>query len=44
VAPTPEYCWPQLSLRLGAELQVKRENHTPDGAFKFRGGGFERAA
>jgi threonine dehydratase len=38
VAPTPQYCWPQLSRRLGAEVWVKHENHTPIGAFKIRGG------
>jgi threonine dehydratase len=36
--PTPQYCWPLLSRRLGAELWVKHENHTPTGAFKLRGG------
>ena len=36
--PTPQYCWPLLSRRLGAELWVKHENHTPTGAFKIRGG------
>src|SRR5579864_2148412 len=36
--PTPQYCWPLLSRRLGAELWVKHENHTPIGAFKLRGG------
>jgi len=36
--PTPQYCWPMLSDRLGAELWVKHENHTPVGAFKIRGG------
>jgi threonine dehydratase len=36
--PTPQYCWPQLSARVGAELWVKHENHTPIGAFKVRGG------
>jgi len=36
--PTPQYCWPLLSRRLGAELWVKHENHTPIGAFKIRGG------
>jgi threonine dehydratase len=35
---TPQYCWPQLSHRVGAELWVKHENHTPIGAFKIRGG------
>jgi threonine dehydratase len=36
--PTPQYCWPLLSQRVGAELWVKHENHTPTGAFKLRGG------
>jgi threonine dehydratase len=36
--PTPQYCWPLLSERVGAELWVKHENHTPIGAFKVRGG------
>ena len=36
--PTPQYCWPLLSQRLGAEVWVKHENHTPIGAFKLRGG------
>ena len=36
--PTPQYCWPLLSRRIGAELWVKHENHTPIGAFKLRGG------
>ncbi|MGC2414512.1 MAG: threonine dehydratase [Stellaceae bacterium] len=38
VPPTPQYCWPLLSRRIGAELWVKHENHTPIGAFKLRGG------
>ena len=38
VPPTPQYCWPLVSRRLGAELWVKHENHTPIGAFKLRGG------
>ena len=38
VPPTPQLCWPLLSARLGAELWVKHENHTPIGAFKLRGG------
>src|SRR5919108_2984053 len=38
VPPTPQYCWPLLSQRVGAELWVKHENHTPIGAFKIRGG------
>lgn len=38
VPPTPQYCWPLLSQRLGSEVWVKHENHTPTGAFKIRGG------
>jgi threonine dehydratase len=38
VPPTPQYCWPLLCRRLGTELWVKHENHTPIGAFKLRGG------
>ena len=38
VPPTPQYCWPLLARRVGAELWVKHENHTPIGAFKIRGG------
>ena len=38
VPPTPQYCWPLLSRRVGAELWVKHENHMPIGAFKIRGG------
>jgi threonine dehydratase len=38
VPETPQYCWPLLSRRVGAELWVKHENHTPIGAFKLRGG------
>jgi len=36
--PTPQYAWPLLSARLGCEVWVKHENHTPVGAFKIRGG------
>ena len=36
--PTPQYRWPLLSERLGTELWVKHENHSPVGAFKIRGG------
>ena len=36
--PTPQHCWPLLCARLGAEVWVKHENHTPTGAFKVRGG------
>ena len=35
---TPQYCWPLLCERLGSEVWVKHENHTPIGAFKVRGG------
>lgn len=38
MAPTPQYAWPQLAARTGAEVWVKHENHTPTGAFKVRGG------
>ena len=38
VPPTPQYAWPQLAVRTGAEVYVKHENHTPCGAFKVRGG------
>lgn len=34
--PTPQYRWPLLSERLGAETWVKHENHTPISAFKAR--------
>lgn len=36
--PTPQYCWPLLCEKLGTEVWVKHENHTPLGAFKVRGG------
>src|ERR1700709_537814 len=35
---TPAYRWPLLCERLGVELTLKHENHTPLGAFKVRGG------
>ncbi len=35
---TPEIHWPLLSVRVGTEVIVKHENHTPIGAFKIRGG------
>ncbi|WP_239460058.1 threonine dehydratase [Nocardioides daejeonensis] len=38
VPATPTYRWPLLEQRLGTELWVKHENHTPVGAFKVRGG------
>jgi threonine dehydratase len=34
--PTCQTVWPLLCERLGAELWVKHENHTPIGAFKAR--------
>jgi len=34
--PTPQFSWPLLGQRLGAEAWVKHENHTPTGAFKAR--------
>ena len=36
--PTPAYAWPLLAERLGTDVIVKHENHTPTGAFKVRGG------
>ena len=36
--PTAAHAWPLLAQRLGAEVVVKHENHTPIGAFKVRGG------
>ena len=36
--PTAQYAWPLLARRVGAEVWVKHENHTPTGAFKVRGG------
>jgi threonine dehydratase len=38
VPPTPQYAWPLLARRTGAEVWVKHENHTPTCAFKVRGG------
>jgi threonine dehydratase len=35
--PTPQYSWPLINERLGAEVWIKHENHTPVGAFKIRG-------
>lgn len=34
---TPQYSWPLLNQRIGADVLVKHENHTPTGAFKVRG-------
>ena len=36
--PTPQIQWPLLCERLGTDLWVKHENHTPIGSFKIRGG------
>jgi threonine dehydratase len=38
MAPTPQYRWPLVCERLGTEVWIKHENHTPIGAFKIRGG------
>lgn len=38
VPATAQYAWPTLAQRLGMEVWVKHENHTPTGAFKVRGG------
>lgn len=38
VPPTPQHQWPLLAQRLGCDIWVKHENHTPAGAFKVRGG------
>ena len=34
--PTPQFVWPLICERLGAEVWVKHENQTPIGAFKAR--------
>ena len=36
--PTPLRRYPSLDRLVGAEVQVKHENHNPTGAFKVRGG------
>lgn len=38
MTPTAAHAWPLLAQRLGANVVVKHENHTPIGAFKVRGG------
>ncbi|OLU25094.1 threonine dehydratase [Pseudomonas sp. PA27(2017)] len=38
IPATPQFAWPLLAERLGCEVWVKHENHTPTGAFKVRGG------
>ncbi len=35
--PTGQYRWPLLEAQTGTTTWVKHENHTPTGAFKFRG-------
>jgi threonine dehydratase len=34
---TPQYTWPLLNQRVGVEVWIKHENHSPVGAFKLRG-------
>ncbi len=34
---TPQYSWPLINQRLGTDVWVKHENHTPVAAFKLRG-------
>jgi threonine dehydratase len=38
ILPTPAHAWPLLAQRLGTDVVVKHENHTPTGGFKVRGG------
>jgi threonine dehydratase len=38
MTPTAAHTWPLLAQRLGTNVVVKHENHTPTGAFKVRGG------
>ena len=38
VTPTLQHRWPLICERVGTEVWVKHENHTPIGAFKVRGG------
>ncbi len=38
MSPTPQYNWPIISAKIGADVWIKHENHTPTGAFKVRGG------
>jgi threonine dehydratase len=37
MSPTPQHAWPLLAERVGAQVWVKHENHTPTGSFKVRG-------
>jgi threonine dehydratase len=36
MAPTPQIVWPLICERLGTQVWVKHENHSPIGAFKAR--------
>ena len=36
IPATPQYRWPLVCARAGAEVWLKHENHTPLGAFKTR--------
>src|SRR5215831_14366056 len=36
IPPTPQLAWPLINERLGTEVWIKHENHTPIGAFKAR--------
>ena len=36
MSPTPQFAWPLLGEKIGAEVWVKHENHTPIAAFKAR--------
>lgn len=38
ILPTPQLRWPLLCDKIGTDVWVKHENHTPIGAFKVRGG------
>jgi threonine dehydratase len=38
IPPPPQIRWPLLCERIGADVWIKHENHTPVGAFKLRGG------
>jgi threonine dehydratase len=38
IPATPQIRWPLLCARVGADVWVKHENHSPVGAFKIRGG------
>jgi threonine dehydratase len=38
IPSTPQIRWPLLCERVGADVWVKHENHSPVGAFKIRGG------